>query len=171
MPMQKCSPSGKYANLFMTVPDRGFSKEDLKRFILAWHSTPSYLAIVREPYASPKAGFTHHYHVGFCADARVRIAKLVKASNKSKLFRGMDFRIPLVKRGGQARQIFDKYFRNPTKFKSLDEHPLLVMNRGPRPVFRGDWEDFALQYIRYKMPPPAPGSRADKARQLQTVSS
>jgi len=72
MPMQKCSPSGIYQNLFMTVPDRGFSHQDLQAFLHAWRSDYNFLEIVREPYAAPEAGYEYHYHVGMCFDRRVR---------------------------------------------------------------------------------------------------
>ena len=133
MPMSKCSPAGKYQNLFMTVPDRGFSKEDLIRFLRSWRDDDRFLAVAREPYANPKAGFTHHYHVGMCFAKPVRIGKLVKAANKSKHFLGMDMRSPLVAKGKSAPDLFMKYFKDPSKYKALDEHPMLVRNRGPPP--------------------------------------
>ena len=133
MPMPHCHPKNSYQNLFLTVPDRGFSKQELLQFINAWRSDYDFCEIVREPYANPTAGNTHHYHVGLCFGNRVRIGKVMKACNKLKQFRGMDFRTPLVARGKSAHQIFDKYFKDPTKYKSLDEEPLLVRCRGLKP--------------------------------------
>lgn len=154
--MQHCIPSGKYQNLFLTVPDRGFDKEQLVDWINAWRKDYIFLEIAREPYSKPGPGFTHpqrrtefthHFHAGLVFQDRVRIGKFVKACNKSKLFLGMDFRIPLVKKGASAVDIFRKYFHNPSKYKALDEEPLLVRNRGPAPcrapsgITRRQWED------------------------------
>ncbi len=137
--MPHCHPKNAYQNLFLTVPDRGFSKQELLQFINAWRSDYSFCEIVREPYANPKAGFTHHYHVGLCFPHRVRIGKVMKACNKLKHFTGMDFRTPLVAQGKSAQLIFSKYFKDPSKFKSLDEEPLLVRCRGARPPNPSVW--------------------------------
>jgi len=147
MPMPKCNKKSPYQNLFLTVPDRGFSKEDLLRFIKAWRKDMSFVAVTREPYAKPQAGWTHHYHVGLCFRQRVCIGKLWKAANKSKLFSGLDFRTPLVAKGKSANWIFEKYFTNPSKYKSLDEHPMLVRDIPPCPpkpqvtVSARQWQD------------------------------
>ena len=101
--MPHCHPKNAYQNLFLTVPDRGFSKLELMKFINAWRSDYHYCEIVREPYANPKAGFAFHYHVGLCFEHRVRIGKVMKACNKLKHFSGMDFRTPLVARGKSAQ--------------------------------------------------------------------
>ena len=131
--MPHCHPKNAYQNLFLTVPDRGFSKLELENLINAWRSDYLYCEIVREPYANPKAGYTHHYHVGLCFAKRVRIQKLITACNKLKQFRGMDFRTPLVARGKSAQTVFEKYFHDPSKYKALDEEPTLVRCRGPEP--------------------------------------
>ena len=131
--MPKCKSTGLYQNLFLTVPDRGFSHVDLRRFINTWRQDYKYIGIVREPYAKPEAGWTHHYHVGLCFKQRVRIGKLWKAANNSKLFSGLDFRTPLVAKGKTAEWIFDNYFENPSKYKALDQHPMLVRDIPPCP--------------------------------------
>lgn len=133
MPMPKATSTGLYQNLFLTCPDRGFSKEDLRRFIHAWRKDMTFFVIVREPYSKPEAGWSHHYHVGLCFKSRVRVGKLWKAANKSTLFRGMDFRVPLVARGKSANWIFEKYFKSPSKYKRLDEYPTLVPDIPPCP--------------------------------------
>ncbi len=66
MPMPHCSQYNPYQNLFLTVPDRGFSKQELLKFIKAWRDDYDFCEIAREPYAKPEAGWTHHYHVGLC---------------------------------------------------------------------------------------------------------
>ena len=131
--MAHCNPTGRYQNYFLTVPDRGFSKEALVSFIDSWRSDYAYLEVCREPYSTPKAGFTHHYHAGLCFHNKVGFLKFVKASNKSKHFTGMDFRQPLVAKNASAREIFHKYFTNPSKYKALDEHPMLVRDAPPEP--------------------------------------
>lgn len=133
MPMPHCSQYNPYQNLFLTVPDRGFSKQELLQFINAWRDDYDFCEIAREPYAKPEAGWSHHYHVGLCFSKRVGIGRLWTACNKLKHFRGMDFRTPLVARGKSAHHIFGKYFKDPSKYKSLDEEPLLVRCRGPAP--------------------------------------
>ena len=133
MPMAKMNPTGLYQNFFLTVPDRGFTKDDLVRWVDTWRSDYHFMEVVREPYAKPEAGYTHHYHVGMVFPKRVKFLKFLKASHKSKWFAGMDFRIPLVKKGMDARHIFTKYFKDPSKYKALDEHPLLVRDVPPFP--------------------------------------
>lgn len=129
-----------YQNLFMTVPDRtGLPHEEAKKalrnFLHKWRSDYNFLELAREPFKKPtKEGWTHHIHVGMCFDTRVRILGLAKAANSSKHFSGLDLRQPLVARGKSANVIFTKYFHDPSKYKSLDEFPMLVRNRGPRPL-------------------------------------
>jgi len=126
-------PTFSYSNFFLTVPDRGFTKDDLVRWVNAWRSDYLFMEVVREPYAKPEAGYTHHYHVGMVFSKRVKFLKFLTASHKHKWFAGMDFRIPLVKKGMDARSIFTKYFKEPSKYKALDEHPLLVRDVPPLP--------------------------------------
>ena len=133
MPMAKMNPTGLYRNFFLTVPDRGVTKDDIVRWVNAWRSDYLYMRVVREPYAKPEAGYTHHYHIGMVFPKRVKFHKFLKACHKSKHYAGMDFRIPLVKKGMSARLIFEKYFKNPSKYKALDEHPLLVRDVPPLP--------------------------------------
>ena len=133
MGLPECNVKNAYRNFFLTVPDRGFSKETLLQFVNSWRTDYDYCEIVREPYATPKAGWTHHYHVGLCFSNKVKYGRFQNACNKSKLFSGMDFRWPLVARGKSADAIFSKYFRDPSKYKSLDECPMLVRCRGPKP--------------------------------------
>lgn len=133
MPMPDCYRHRSYQNLFLTVPDRGFSKDDLLRFLRAWRKDYKYIGIAREPYSKPKAGWTHHYHVGICFHSQVRIGRLWDAANKSKLFTGMAFHQPLVAKGKTAEWIFDNYFTNPSKYKALDQHPMLVRDIPPCP--------------------------------------
>lgn len=158
--MPHCHPKNPYQNLFLTVPDRGFSKQDLLDLINAWRSDYTYCEVVREPYKTPKAGFSHHYHVGLCFMNRVRIQKLITACNRLKQFRGMDFRTPLVARGKSAVSIFSQYFRDPSKYKDLDEHPTLVRNRGPRPPvpsrFDPEWGIKILRCLQWQADRPLP---------------
>lgn len=140
MGMSKCT-SSRYRNFFLTVPDRGFTKDELVAFIKLWvekaTSRCTFFEVVREPYKNPEKGFTHHYHAGLCFENKVGFLKFRKACNDSKLYTGMDFRSPLVAKGKSARKIFDLYFRFPSKYKRLDEHPMLVIDRPeePQPTF------------------------------------
>lgn len=133
MPMEHCNPRGRYQNYFLTVPDRGFSKEDLVSFIDSWRSDYTYLEVCREPYGQPNKEWSHHYHAGLCFHRKVGFLKFVKACNKSKLFSGMDFRQPLVAKHKSAKEIFHQYFTDPSKYKALDEHPMLVRDTPPEP--------------------------------------
>lgn len=133
MPMADCNPTGRYQNFFLTVPDRGFSKEALVSFIDSWRSDYTFLEVCREPYSNPSKEWTHHYHAGLCFQKKVGFLKFVKACNKSKLFSGMDFRQPLVAKNKSAKEIFHKYFTDPSKYKALDEHPMLVRDTPPEP--------------------------------------
>jgi len=158
--MVQCNPSGIYSNLFLTVPQRcGTTKETLIRWIRAWRSDMTFFEVVLEPYAKPKAGNTHHFHVGLCFTKivrgkrephRVRILKFVTACHKSELFTGMNFCIPLVRKGASADQIFTKYFANPSKYKALDEHPTLVPCCDPV----ANWKALCAQFASWGLPPP-----------------
>lgn len=142
--MVQCNPSGIYQNLFLTVPQRcGTTKEILIRWIRAWRQDMTFMEVVLEPYAKPKAGYTHHFHVGLCFPQRVRIGKLIKACNKSEPFKGMNFSVPIVKKGATCQHIFTKYFTNPSKYKALDENPTLVINHDPMQHWRSIQKFFA----------------------------
>jgi len=149
--MIQCNPKGIYQNLFLTVPQRcGATKEILIRWIRAWRKDMTFMQVVLEPYAEPKAGYTHHFHVGLCFPQRVRIGKFVKACNKSDLFKGMNFSVPRVKKGATCQQIYTKYFTNPSKYKALDEHPTLVTCYDPVKA----WAELCQQFDTWGLPPP-----------------
>lgn len=151
MPMVQCNPKGIYQNLFLTVPQRcGTTKELLIRWIRAWRSDMTYMEVALEPYAKPTAGNTHHFHVGLCFSQRVRIGKFVKACNKADAFKGMNFCVPLVKKGATAGHIFTKYFANPSKYKALDEHPTLVPCFDPA----AHWKKLCEQFVSWGLSPP-----------------
>lgn len=138
-------------NLLLTIPDRGgHSKEawiDWIRSVFpaaaprpALTSNLRFFAGVREPYAKPKAGMTHHFHFGLCWEKPVLLQaffkKCVNPVNHplGAIGGDIDFHKVSPKRGLPASKIFLRYFQAPSKYKALDEHLTLVSNLPPLPT-------------------------------------
>lgn len=160
--MEECK-SPKYQNFFLTVPDRGTTKEEFEQFIRQFfinkvrkQASVEFLAIVREPFSNPEKGWTHHFHAGLCFSTRVGYKRFWNTCNYhptfKKLYSGCDFRWPIVAKGKSAKHVFTKYFSNPSKYKRLDEYPNLVIDRPPMPPGGGRWQRLMMYGQGPRMP-------------------
>lgn len=149
MPAVRASKAPK-TNLLLTIPDRGgATKEQWMEWIKAnfaaaaerpgCSSNLRYFSGVREPYAKPMAGMTHHFHFGLAWDRKVLFNKFFqKCVNPVDHPLGatggdISFHNVAPRRGLPAQTIFRKYFTCPSKFKRLDENLSLVCDLPPRP--------------------------------------
>lgn len=126
----KCTPGYQYYNFLITVPDRtGLGPDQARAAALRFFDKLFPLKdkrewgrIVREPYREPTAeGHTHHFHLGYCFVNPRRWAKARLRCKASKHWFGAHFDHVQAGRGRKPREIFTKYFDNPSKYKRLDE--------------------------------------------------
>jgi len=124
-----CNPRYQYFNYLITVPDRT-GLGDVEAKVVAYKFFDKYFPlkegewgrVVREPYKEPtEDGYTHHFHIGYCFNVKRRWASARNRANATKRWHGAHYDYVECRRGCKARDVFTKYFDNPSKYKRLDE--------------------------------------------------
>lgn len=122
-----CNPAYAYYNLLITVPDRTGRCASEATAACALHfdtlfplKAGEWARVVREPYSKAlETGETHHFHYGLCFKEKRRFMRAVTKSKGTPFF-GAHFDFVQCRRGSSAREVFTKYFDNPSKYKALD---------------------------------------------------